>query len=38
VLGVLLALPFRLFGLRTELHLLLAIVLSAGAAVAFYWR
>ena len=37
VLGVLLALPYRLFGLRTELHLVLAIVLSAGAAVAFYW-
>jgi hypothetical protein len=37
VLGILLSLPYDVFGLRTELHLALAIVLSVGASLAFYW-
>jgi len=37
VLGLLLAAPYRVFGLQTELHLALAIVLAAGASAAFYW-
>jgi len=36
VLGVLLAIPYRLFGLHTSLHLTLALVLSAAASTAFY--
>jgi hypothetical protein len=36
VLGLLLAIPYRLFGLHTPLHLALALVLSAGASTAFY--
>jgi hypothetical protein len=36
VLGVLLAIPYRLFGLHTPLHLTLALVLSAAASTAFY--
>jgi hypothetical protein len=37
VLGVLLAAPFRLFGLRPDLHILLGIVLSVLASASFYW-
>ena len=37
VLGLLLALPYRVFGLRTELHLALAIILAVGASTSFYW-
>jgi hypothetical protein len=36
VLGVLLAIPYRLFGLHTPLHLALALVLSGATAAAFY--
>lgn len=37
VLVLLLAAPFRAFGLRTELHIALGIVLSIGASASFYW-
>jgi hypothetical protein len=36
VLGVLLAIPYRLFGLHPPLHLALALVLSVAASTAFY--
>ena len=36
VLGVLLAIPYRIFGLHTSLHLTLALVLAGATATAFY--
>lgn len=36
MLGVLLSLPYRAFGLRTELHLALGLGLSVAASAAFY--
>ena len=37
ILGLLMAAPYQVFGLRTELHLALAIVLGVAASGAFYW-